>query len=96
MPTETKAKKPKTVTLHKDGFKFDFWIEGKGRNAEVVCNAYKATENKDEKGHIVFEEKPCLEWAFPKVPGNNLYGNSAIFLEQAAIYAKEKNPTLKA
>jgi len=69
--------KRKEIILHKDGYKVVFWLEGEGRNAEVICNAFKGTE-----------ETPCLDWAFPKIPGNNLTGNSAIYLDQAVIYAK--------
>lgn len=79
-------KKPKIHTLHKDGYKFDFWMNGKGRAAEVICNAYVGV--KDSDGEMRYEEKPCLEWAFPKVPGNNILGNAAIYLDQALLYAK--------
>jgi hypothetical protein len=80
------TKKPKTVTLHKDGYKFDFWMEGKGREAEVVCNAYVGVRDSD--GILRYDGKPCLEWSFPKLPGNNILGNAAIYLDQALLYAK--------
>jgi len=81
------ATKPRIQTLHKDGYKFDFWLEGKGRAAEVCCNAYASL--KGPSGQIIrYHDTPCLEWSFPKVPGNNIVGNAAIYLDQALMYAK--------
>lgn len=76
----------KIQTLHKDGYKFDFWLEGKGRAAEVCCNAYVGVRDSDNK--LRYEGEPVLEWSFPKVPGNNILGNAAIYLDQALMYAK--------
>lgn len=74
------------VFLHKGGYKFEFWLKGRGREAEVCCNAYVGVRDSDDK--LRYEDKPCLEWAFPKVPGNNILGNAAIYLDQALMYAK--------
>ena len=81
----TTNKKPKKHVLHKDGYKFEFWLEGKGRAAEVLCNAYKVTRPQPA---VLVKEELVLEWAFPKVPGNNILGNAAIYLDQALLYAK--------
>lgn len=80
------AKKKKVHTLHKEGYKFDFWMEGKGKQAEVCCEAYVGV--KDSDGVLRYEGKPVLEWGFPKIPGNNILGNAAIYLDQALMYAK--------
>lgn len=80
------TKKPKIITLHKDGYKFDFWVEGKGRAAAVCCNAYVGVRDSD--GKMRYEGEPVLKWNFPKVPGNNIVGNASIFLDQALDYAK--------
>jgi len=75
----------KIHTLHKDGFKFEFSIEGKGAAAEIRCKAFRGEIGSDSKTRYL---KECLDWSFPKVPGNNILGNAAIYLDQAVMYAK--------
>jgi hypothetical protein len=77
----------KKIQLYRGGFKVDFWMEGKGREAEVHCAVYSGQRGSDGKMHYL--EPPILEWAFPKIPGNNIIGNAAIYLDQAIMYAKD-------
>lgn len=81
-----KTSETKPHVLHREGYRFHFWMEGKGRDAAVRCNAYVGVRGSDGKLH--YEEKPCLEWTFGKIPGNNILGNAAIYIDQALMYAK--------
>lgn len=74
--------------LHKDGYRFHFWLEGKGRGQSVCCKAFKAKADKSAEGKTVYEDVACLDWVFGKIPGNNILGNAAIWIDQALLYAK--------
>lgn len=78
------TKKPKIQTLHKAPYKFEFYIDGD----EVICKAYRRNATPQPAVPTQYDAEPCLDWAFPKIPGNNLIGNSAIYLEQAWLYAE--------
>lgn len=69
------AKGQKTHTLHQDGYRTLWWNGPKG-SREINVNVYD-TDN-----------KLVLEWTFPQVAGTSLIGNTAVFLDQAIIYAK--------
>lgn len=87
-------RKPKTMTVHRDGYRLVFWLEGKGRDALCCVDAYKQVGFAPHPAtEPVYETEPCLTWQFGKVPGNNLIGNVAIWTEQALMYAK--NPPKK-
>lgn len=77
-------KKPKIQTLHKDPYRFEFYIEGD----EVICKAYRRVAVRQPSVTAIYSTEPCLEWSFPKVPGNNIIGNASIYLEQAWMYAE--------
>lgn len=83
----------KKHVVHKDGYKTEWWME----DGMVCVNVYerdkginKATIEAAEADptKIVWKTKPRLEWIFGKVPGNNILGNAAIYLDQAIMYAK--------
>lgn len=78
------TKKPKIQTLHKAPYKFEFYIEGD----DVVCKAYRRSATPQPAVPVQYDAEPCLDWVFPKVPGNNILGNAAIYLEQAWLYAE--------
>jgi hypothetical protein len=76
----------KKHVLHKDDYRTEWWME----DGSVCVNVYKQN-GKDENGVTTYDEKPCLEWAYGKIPGNNLIGNAAIWLDQAILQAKSTN-----
>lgn len=78
------AKKPRIQTLHKAPYKFQFWLEGD----ELHCNAYRRIAVRQPAVPAQYSAEPCLEWTFGKIPGNNLIGNAAIYLDQAWLYAE--------
>lgn len=78
------AKKTKIQTLHKAPYKFQFWLEGD----ELHCNAYRRVAIPQPAVPVQYSAEPCLEWTFGKIPGNNLIGNAAIYLDQAWLYAE--------
>ena len=80
----------KVIELYKDGYKVKFWMHGKGRTAEIWCDIFNSFKDPDGKV-IRYHDTPCLQWVFPKITGNNIVGNSAIYLDQAILYAKN-NP----
>lgn len=65
----------KKITLTKDGFR-TVWYNG-------------------ERGMInvdVFHgdnEKPCVEWSYPKLGGSSIAGNAAIWLDQAILQTRQ-------
>lgn len=73
----TKKRKRREVTLNRDGFR-TVWFNGGGygRYKEVNVEVF------DKDNELV------LEWAFPSI-GGNLIGNSAVFVEQVIMYAKD-------
>lgn len=74
--------KKQEITLHKSSYRFVFSISADKQC--VICQGYWKNE-----------QAPILDWEFPKVPANNLSGNSAIYLDQAVMYAKaEREKTL--
>lgn len=78
------AKKPKIQTLHKAPYKFQFWLEGD----ELHCNVYRRSAVQQPAVPTQYSAEPCLEWTFDKIPGNNLIGNAAVYLDQAWLYAE--------
>ena len=78
------AKKPRIHTLHKAPYKFEFSIDGDS----VICKAYRRNAIPQPSVPIQYDVEPCLDWEFPKIPGNNLIGNAAIYLDQAWLYAE--------
>lgn len=81
--SEVDMAKQRTITLHKDGFR-TVWRNGPKGSQEIHVDVFKAAP--DEV--LPPDAKPVLEWAFPKIGGNALNRNAAIFFEQAIIYAK--------
>jgi len=71
----------KKHVLHRDGWKTEWWME----DGEVCVSVYR---KEFSPSGPFYSDKPCLEWSFPKVPGNNILGNAAIYLDQAILYAK--------
>lgn len=62
------------------GYKTLWEMGPKGSN-EVHVDVYKKTATEGDK--------LVLEWAFPKIRGNNILGNAAIYLDQVLMYAKD-------
>lgn len=49
----------KKHVLHHEDHRFEFWMEGRGREAQVCCDAYVGTRDSD--GVLRYSDKPVLE-----------------------------------
>lgn len=69
--------KPKTVEITKNGFR-TVWRNGSER-LTIEVDVY-----------VDGAEKPVIEWVYPKVFGNSIANNAAIWFDQAALQARHE------
>lgn len=101
---EVKTPDIKKHVITRGDYRTEWWIEGKGRDACVNVDVYKRDRSinrrtieaaKTNPTEIVWQKTPILKWVYGKIPGNNILGNAAIWLDQAILQAKQNDPDTK-